>query len=215
MKPARAYTLGEEIFSAVTHGTGALLSISGCAIAIVWAALFGSAISVVSASVYGASLILTYAMSTLYHSLTHKKAKKVFQVLDHSTIYLLIAGTYTPIALCCLRGAWGWVIFGIVWAACLFGITLNGIDMVRFKRVSMICYMASGWAVLIALWPLVRSMATGGLVLLFLGGVCYTGGILFYQAKSVRYMHPIWHLFVLAGSALHYFCVLLYALPGH
>lgn len=207
------YTLGEELCNAISHGLGAALAIAGCVVAIVFAALYGDAWSVVSASIYGASMIITYTTSTLYHSLTNRTAKKVFRILDHSTIFLLIAGTYTPMTLVALRGPLGWVLFGIVWGAAALGITLNGVGLEKYKKVSMIAYIASGWAALIAIVPLYRAMNHVGFWLLVGGGVAYTAGIIFFKMKNVKYMHAIWHLFVIAGSLLHYFMILFYVLP--
>ena len=204
------YTLGEEIGNAVTHGVGAALAIAGTVILIVHSV--GSAWSIVSASIYGASMIVLFTMSCLYHSLTNAHAKGVMRVFDHSTIFFLIAGTYTPFTLVALHGALGWTIFGIVWATAVVGTVLNCISIERFKKISMICYIASGWCVIIAIVPLVKVLAWPGTILLFMGGILYTGGTLFYRLKNVRYMHMIWHFFVLAGAIAHYFCILLYVI---
>lgn len=206
------YTLGEEIANAVTHGVGALLSIAGCAVLIVFAAFTGDPYQIVSASIFGASLILLFTMSTLYHSLTNEKAKYLFRVFDHSSIFLLIAGTYTPLTLVSLRGALGWTLFGIVWGSAVLGIVFNVISIDRFAKFSMISYLGSGWCIVFAILPLMRRLETGGLVFLVLGGICYTAGLLFYRKKEIRYMHSVWHLFVLAGAVLHYFCILFYVI---
>ena len=203
------YTLGEELCNAISHGLGAGLSIAGC---VVFAALYGDAWSVVSASIFGASLIITYTTSTLYHALTNKTAKRVFRILDHSTIFLLIAGTYTPMTLIVLRGTMGWILFGVVWAAAILGIVLNAIGLEKFKVFSMISYVASGWAALFAIVPLYRIMNPVAVWMLVGGGVAYTVGIIFFALK-VKYMHAIWHLFVIGGSILHYFMILFYVLP--
>lgn len=208
----KKYTLGEEIFNAISHGAGALLSIAGCVILIVFSAIHGDAYSVVSSAIFGASLIILYTMSTLYHSITHVKAKKVFRILDHSTIFILIAGTYTPYTLVTLRGALGWTIFGIIWGTAVFGIVLNAISIERFKRISMVCYILMGWAIVAAARPLYQNLNKGGLILLVAGGVLYTVGIIFYAMKKYKYMHSVWHLFVVGGSVLHYFSVLLYVI---
>lgn len=208
----KSYTLGEEIFNAVSHGAGALLSIAGCVILIVFSAIHGDAYSVVSSAIYGASLIILYTMSTLYHSITNVTAKKVFRVLDHSTIFILIAGTYTPYTLVTLRGAVGWTLFGLVWGAAAFGIVLNAISIERFKKVSMICYILMGWAIVAAARPLYQNLDKGGLILLVAGGILYTVGIIFYAMKKHKYMHSVWHLFVFGGSVLHYFSILLYVI---
>lgn len=207
------YTLGEELCNSITHGIGAGLSIAGCVIAIIFAAIYGNAWCVVSAAIYGASLIITYTTSTMYHALTHRTAKKVFRILDHSTIYLLIAGTYTPMTLVALRGPLGWVLFGVVWGAAILGIVLNSVGLEKFRKFSMIAYVASGWVAIIAIVPLYRTMNHIGFWLLIGGGVLYTVGIIFFAIKNVKYMHSVWHIFVIGGSLLHYFMILFYVLP--
>ncbi|MBQ4517362.1 MAG: hemolysin III family protein [Clostridia bacterium] len=204
----------EELINSITHGLGALLSIGGTAVAIVWAALYGDAYSVVSAAIYGAMLIVLYVMSTLYHALTNKTAKKIFRIFDHCSIFLLIAGTYTPFTLCALRGALGWTIFGIIWGLTVLGIVFNAISLEKFKVFSMICYVVMGWLIIIAFKPLMHAIGfMPGTVLLLAGGVSYTVGIVFFALKNVPFMHSIWHLFVLLGSVLHYFSILFSALP--
>lgn len=205
----KRYTLGEEIGNSVTHGVGTLLAIAGCVIVVVMAAIHGDPWAVVSAAIYGASLIILYCMSTLYHAFTGPRVKGVFRVLDHSTIFLLIAGTYTPITLVTLRGPLGFTLFGIIWGMCILGIVLNAVSIERFKKFSMICYLVTGWAVIVAIRPMIAHMKPGGLWLLVAGGVCYTVGIVFYKLKH-KFMHAVWHLFVLAGSILHYFSILFY-----
>lgn len=205
------YTIGEEIMNAVTHGVGALLAIAGLVLNVVFGALSGDAAKLAGGLVYGIMLVILFTASTLYHALTHPTAKAVFRVLDHTSIFLLIAGTYTPITLVTLRGTVGWTIFSVVWACAILGIVLNAISIERFKLFSMICYVAMGWCVIFAFPPLFRAMPLPGLVLLLAGGVCYTGGIVFYALRR-RYMHGIWHLFVLAGAVCHYLAVLLYVI---
>ncbi|MBQ8905915.1 MAG: hemolysin III family protein [Ruminococcus sp.] len=205
----RKYTTGEEVFNSVTHGVGALLAIAGCVILIVRAVLFADAITVVSSAIYGGSLIMLYTMSTLYHAIQPEGAKKVFRIFDHGTIYLLIAGTYTPFTLSCLRGALGWTLFGIIWGCAILGIVLTSVNLRKFQLFSTICYVAMGWAVIFAIKPLWEKIDTLPLIFLVIGGVLYTGGIIFYLMKESRYMHSIWHLFVVGGSIFHYFSVLL------
>lgn len=202
------YTLGEEIFNGVSHGAGAVLSVAGTVVLIVCAAIYSDAWAVVSSCIYGASLIILYTMSTLYHSITNKRAKAFFRIMDHNTIFVLIAGTYTPITLAVLRGAWGWVLFSVVWTAAIVGIALNSIDLERFKKLSIVCYIAMGWVIVFAIKPLIDSAPMLSLVFLVIGGVFYTGGIVFYAIKRVRYFHSVWHLFTIAGSAFHYFAIL-------
>ena len=207
------YTLGEELFSAISHGAGALFGIYATVYMVVVSALYGNAWSVVSGAIYGATLIILFSMSTLYHAIAHKTAKLVFRILDHSTIFLLIAGTYTPIALITLKGALGWVIFGVEWGVAILGIVLNAISIEKFKVFSMIGYIVCGWMVVIAAVPLVNSMAFSGIMYLLGGGLFYTIGLVFYKLKDVRYMHSIWHLFVLIGAILQYVAVAYYVLP--
>lgn len=201
------YTLGEELVNAISHGLGALLAVAGTIILIV--ASVGDVWKVVSCAIYGASMILLFTMSCLYHAISHVKAKKVMRVFDHTTIFILIAGTYTPFTLVTLRGWIGWTLFGVVWGAAIIGITFTAINMERFKVFSMVCYIASGWCVVLAAVPMIRTMALPGLLLLLAGGVVYTLGLIFY-AKKIRYCHGIWHFFVLGGAILHYFCILFY-----
>ena len=210
---SKRYTLGEEIFNSVTHGAGGLLSIAGTVVLIVFCAIYADAWSVVSACIYGASLIILYTMSTLYHAITHERAKRFFRVMDHNTIFFLIAGTYTPFTLVTLRGALGWTLFGIVWGAAIIGIVLNSIDLERFRKPSVVCYIAMGWVIVIAVKPMLDVLPKSSLVLLLVGGILYTAGIVFYAAKKLRYFHSIWHIFVVGGSVLHYFSVFI-ALVG-
>ncbi len=208
-KRKRDYTFGEEIFNSVTHGVGALLSVAGCVILIVFCAINGGAMEVVSASIFGASLIILYTMSTLYHALVPPVAKKVFQILDHNTIFLLIAGTYTPFTLCCIKPAWlGWTIFGCIWGAAALGIVLSSINLEKFRKISTICYIVMGWGIILAVKPLYEGIPQFSLVTLLIGGALYSLGVIFYVKKKIRYMHSIWHIFVVGGSVLHWFSVL-------
>ncbi len=208
-------SLKEELINSITHGLGAVLGVAGTVVAIVWAALYGDGYSVVAASVYGAMLIILYTMSTLYHAFTNETAKKVFRVFDHCSIFLLIAGTYTPFVLGPLRGAFGWTIFGIIWGMTVLGVVFNAISIEKFKVFSMICYIVMGWLIIIAFKPMMDVIGfIPGMLLLLLGGVAYTVGIIFYAMKNVPFMHGIWHLFVLLGSVLQYFAILFYALPA-
>jgi hemolysin III len=204
----KRYTLGEEIFSSVSHGVGTLLAIAGTAVLIVFAALYSDAWAVVGSAIYGGSLIMLYSMSTLYHSITNEKAKSFFRIMDHTTIFFLIAGTYTPITLSILRGALGWVLFGIVWGAAILGITLNAIDLKKFSKPSIACYIAMGWVIIFAIKPLVNAMTPLSLWLLVIGGIFYTVGVIFYAIKKVKYFHSIWHIFTILGSTCHYFSIL-------
>ncbi len=210
IKQSKMYSLGEEIFSSVAHGVGSLLAIAATVLLIVFAALDGNALAVVARSIYGATMIILYTMSTLYHSITNPGAKKVFRVIDHCSIFLLIAGTYTPICMGTLLHSDGILILSIIWAAAIVGIVLNAIDLERFKNVSVAAYIVMGLLILIKIGDLVKLMPTGGLVFLTVGGAVYILGVIFYLMKKVKYMHSIWHLFVLGGSVLHFFCILFY-----
>ena len=205
------YTLGEEIANSITHGLGALMALAGAVFLIVFAALTGDPWKIVSVCIYGFTVFFLFMMSTLYHAINHKAAKRVFRVFDHTSIYLLIAGTYTPFTLVTLRGGCGWQIFGIFWGAAILGIVLSAINLERFKVFGMICYIATGWCIVVAMFPLIRALPMPAIMLLVLGGIMYTAGIGFFASKK-KYFHSIWHLFVLAGAILHYFCILLFVL---
>ena len=208
-------SMGEEIANAISHGVGTLLAIAGCAVAIVYACFHGDARSIVSASLYGAGLILLYLFSTLYHSITNIKAKRVLQIFDHCSIFILILSSYIPISLSLLRGALGWTLFGINAFCTVVGIVLNAVDMKRWQKLSMVLYIVMGWSAVAVFYPMIHTLrvSASALALLVGGGLCYTGGVFFYKMKKVRYMHYIWHLFVLAGSVFHFFFILFYTLP--
>lgn len=208
------YTVGEEIFNSVSHGVGIALACVGFGILIILSALYGDAWAVVSSIVYSFSLFTLYLASTLYHACSNRTVKAVLQILDHCSIFLLIAGTYTPFTLITLRGPLGWTLFGVVWAAAIVGIVLNAIDVKKFSKVSMVCYLAMGWVVIFAIKPLVQSLPLGGVILLAAGGVLYTGGVAFYALNKIHYMHSVWHLFVLGGSICQYLSIALYVIPA-
>lgn len=208
--PKRAYTLGEEIFNSVSHGVGAGISVAACVLMIIRAAIVGTAIQVVSVSIFGASLIILYMMSTLYHALTNPKAKKVFQIFDHCSIFILIAGTYTPYTLVAMKGALGWTIFGTLWGVTALGIVLNAIGIEKFKKLSMVLYVVMGWCVIFAIKPVVSYLGVWGSLLLLAGGIFYTVGIIFYAKKKIKYMHSIWHIFVVLGSVSMILSVLFF-----
>ena len=208
-KEQKRYTLGEEIFNSVSHGVGGGLSIAGTVILIVFAVIYSDAWGVVSSAIYGASLIILYTMSTLYHAITNYRAKGFFRIMDHNTIFFLIAGTYTPITLVPLRGAFGWTLFGVIWAAAVVGIVLNSIDLEKFRKPSVVCYILMGWAVVFAVKPMLRTINKISLLFLLIGGLFYTFGVIFYVMKKKRYFHSIWHLFTIGGSVFHWFSILL------
>lgn len=205
----KRYTLGEEIFNSVSHGAGGMLAIAGTVVLIVIAALYSNAWGVVSSAIYGASMIILYTMSTLYHAITNKKAKSFFRIMDHNTIFILIAGTYTPYTLVPLRGSVGWTLFGIIWGAAIIGIVFNSISLEKAKKLSLVCYVAMGWAIIFAIKPMIASVTKTSLVFLLIGGIFYTAGIVFYAVKKIRYFHSVWHLFTVGGTVFHYFSILL------
>ena len=207
------YSLGEEIANSITHGIGIVLAIAALGILTAFAGIYGNVWHIVSVSIYGTTLILLYTASTLYHSIQHPRVKRILQVLDHSAIYLLIAGTYTPFTLVSLRGSWGWWLFGVVWGFAVLGIVFQSSLMKRWRAVSLVLYIGMGWTIVVAIKPLIVSVAAGGIVFLILGGLAYTTGILFYVWKKLKFHHAIWHLFVLTGSILHFFAVLFYVVP--
>ena len=211
------YTKGEEIFNMTSHIVGGALGIVATVLCVVFAAVHGNGYGVVSGAIYGITMILLYTMSSIYHGLNpNGKAKKVFQVLDHCSIFLLIAGSYTPFALCSIREndpVAGWVIFGVIWFLAILGIVLNSIDLKRYKVFSMICYLAMGWCIIVKASLLPQILGTTGLALLVSGGVAYTVGAIFYGVgKKRKYMHSIFHLFILLGSFLQFLCILLYVM---
>ncbi|MFH1175972.1 MAG: hemolysin III family protein [Acidobacteriota bacterium] len=209
------YSLAEEITHSIIHGVGILLSISGLTVLVTFAALKGGAWHVVGCSIFGATMILAYTASTLYHAIpgVFVRAKKVLRILDHSAIYLLIAGTYTPFTLVNLRGTWGWTLFGLVWACAIVGIVFKTTLMSRLRVLSVSFYVAMGWLVVVAAKPLFQTVAPGGLLLLLGGGLSYTAGVAFYAWRRLPYNHAIWHGFVLSGTLLHFFAVLFYVIP--
>jgi len=205
-----SYSAGEALFNQLTHGIGALLSLVGLLVLVVMAGRQGSVRGVVSYSIYGLSLVVLYVASTLYHSAVTKKTQSVLRIVDHATIYLLIAGSYTPITLLALQGVWGWTLFSIVWGLAALGISLKLIGLEKTKNLSMTLYFLMGWLVVIAIKPMLESVVPQLLLLMLAGGLFYTLGIIFYAAKKIPFNHGIWHLFVLAGSICHFIGFLLY-----
>lgn len=207
------YSVKEEIANSVTHGVGLILAIAGLGVLIAFASRLGNAWHVVSCTIFATTLILQYTFSTLYHSIQLPRAKSIMRVLDHSAIFLLIAGTYTPFMLVNLRGTWGWTLFGIVWTLAFLGVLFQVSLLRRWQGISLSLYIGMGWVVVVAIKPMLDAVAPGGLILLLLGGLAYTSGVFFYLRKSLHYHHAIWHGFVLAGSILHFFAVLFYVIP--
>jgi len=207
----RPQSLGEEIANSASHGLGFLATVAAFPVLVMAAQQRGDTAGIVGASVFATTMVLLYLASTLFHALPRCRAKRVFQILDHSAIYLLIAGTYTPFTLGVLRGSWGWTLFGIVWGLAVVGTVLKALGGVRYTTLSTWMYLAMGWVVLIAaetVWTLVPGW---GLFWLVAGGVAYTAGAVFFMAERIRYFHFVWHLFVVAGTACHFIAVLRYA----
>ena len=201
----------EEVFNATTHGIGIILSIAALVLLVVFSAIQGHTISVVSTAVYGATLIILYLASTLYHAIPHERIKAWLKVFDHISIYLLIAGTYTPFTLVTMRGAWGWSLFGVIWGLAVAGIVFKIFFTGKYEVVSVALYLLMGWMVLVAFKPLIHALPLGGLVWLALGGFCYTLGVVFYMTDHKYHLgHFAWHLLVLTGSICHFFAILFY-----
>ena len=207
------YTTQQEFANRLTAGLGAVLLAIGTALLITLACLKGNAWHIVSCSIYGGTLFVLYLIATLYHSFTSARAKRFFETLDHSAIFLLIAGTYTPFTLVTLRGPWGWSLFGVVWGISLMGIIYKIFFTGRHRVFSTLLYIGLGWMALLAFKPLLSALSPGGMVLLVLGGISYSLGTIFYHREKPYYSHAVWHLFVLAGSLFHYFAILFYVLP--
>ena len=206
----KTQTLGEEITNSITHSIGIGLSIAALVILLVLASRRGDVWRIVSFSIYGASLILLYMSSTLYHSFVNPKIKKIFRIIDHSAIYLLIAGTYTPVTLTLMRGAWGWTLFGLAWGMAIGGIIITALLLDKLKSLLVLSYVAMGLLVVIAIKPMMQVVPRGMIIWLFIGGACYLLGIIFYLWKRLPYHHPIWHIFVLGGSISHFLGILFY-----
>ena len=211
------YSKGEEIMNMVSHIVGGALGIVATVLCVIFAAIHKNVYGVVSGAIFGATLIILYTMSSIYHGLKPERmSKKVFQVIDHCSIFLLIAGSYTPFCLCTLReysNALGWSVFGIIWGAAILGITLNAIDLKKYKTFSMICYLAMGWCIILKGGVLPELLTTNGFILLVVGGIAYTiGAVLYGLGKKKKWMHSIFHILCVIGSLLHFFCILFYVM---
>lgn len=210
------YSLSEELINAISHGVGTLISIAICTLCIIFSALHHNTYAVVSSSIYGGTSIILYLMSTLYHSFKVNNAKRVFRIFDHCTIYLLIAGTYTPYALVTLRGAntaLGWVVFGVIWACAIIGIVFTAIDLNKFKIPGTILYLVMGWMIVFTFKTLVHNLNYYGILFMVLGGLMYTLGSIFYAlGKKKKYMHSIFHIYVVIGSVLFFFSIFFYVI---
>ncbi|MEG2087841.1 MAG: hemolysin III family protein [Angelakisella sp.] len=209
---SKRYTLGEELCNSISHGVGALFAIAATVIMSIVSVVAGDLTKLAASLIFGLSLVILYTMSTVYHAVTPQKAKEVLRVFDHCSIFLLIAGTYTPFTMIVLQDTVGGWLSAFIWGATVLGIVLNVISIERFKKLSMICYLAMGWSIVFTIRPLWQNLAPGGIALLVGGGLLYTLGTLFYRRTDIKYMHFVWHLFVLGGSICHFLAVLLYIL---
>ncbi len=213
LRETTQYTAFEEIMNSITSGAGLLVSIAGLVLLVAKSSVSGQASHVVSSIVFGMSLILLYTASTLYHSFQRPKIKKFFKILDHSCIYVLIAGTYTPFMIIVVRGVLGWTLFAVVWSLTVLGIIFKAFFVNRFKIVSTVAYVLMGWLIIFAIKPLFQALPEAGIAWLVAGGLAYTLGTIFYIWKGLPFNHAVWHLFVLAGSTCHFIAVLFYVLP--
>ncbi len=213
MKDTHVYTKKEEVVNAITHGIGVLLSITALVFLVMFAVQNGSAWHVVTFTIYGVSMLLLYLSSTLVHSFPEGKLKDLFEIFDHSAIYLFIAGTYTPFTLIVINGALGWTLLGIVWGIAIAGIVFKSFFVKKFLYISTILYVVMGWLIVIGWNPLVNTLPTAGITLLVVGGLLYTIGAIFYVWRGFTFHHAVWHLFVLAGSVTHFFAILFYVTP--
>ena len=201
----------EELANTVSHGLGLVLALVALPVLVMSAMRAGDVRFLVGVSVFGATMVLLYLASTLYHSTTHEAAKRIFRLFDHTAIFLLIAGTYTPFALGVLRGPWGWSMLAAVWTLAIVGIVLKVIERTRHSWISIVLYVVMGWMAIVAVKPMFALIPVPGILLIFAGGIAYTGGLAFFAAHRIRYNHLIWHLFVIAGTICHFFAVLWYA----
>jgi len=208
------WTDSEETVNSITHGIGLLLAVAGAVLLIVFSSIRGDAWTIVSCTIFGVGLVLLYANSTIYHALRSRTAKGVFHVLDHSAIFFLIAASYTPFTLTILRGTLGWTLFGLVWGGFVLGTLFKVFFTGRFKFLSIALYLIMGWAVLLAIRPVIGALPIDGLVLLAGGGIAYTLGAFIYAKKGIKYSHAVWHFYVLAGSIMHFFSIFLYVIPS-
>lgn len=210
----KRYTLGEEIFNSVSHGVGSLLAIGGTVVLIVMSAIHGSGLGLGVSIVYGLSLIVLYTMSTIYHAISAPKAKEILRIFDHTSIFLLIAGSYTPFCLIALQGnGRGLVVAIAIWICAILGMILNAVSLEKTEKLGYVLYVVMGWSILVVFKDILQVLPTPAFWLLLLGGISYTGGLVFFALKKIKYMHSVWHLFVLLGSVLHYLCIAIYILP--
>lgn len=213
MAQTHVFSKGEEIANAITHGIGAVLSIVGLIILIVYSSLYGSVWHIVSFTIFGFTMVILYISSTLVHAFPQGKAKDLFEIFDHASIYLYIAGTYTPFTFIVIQGALGWTMFGIIWGLAIAGTVFKAYFAKKYLFTSTILYIAMGWMVLMGWNQIAENLNSNGVILFVIGGLCYTFGAIFYVWRGFKYHHAVWHLFVIAGTTTHFFCVLFYLLP--
>jgi hemolysin III len=204
----RKLSAKEEVFNSITHGIGTLLSVAALVLLVILSVGKGDIWHIVSYTIYGSTLVLLYLSSTLYHSFTKEKLKNLFARFDHAAIFLLIAGTYTPFLLTVLRGTFGWILFGIIWGVAVIGVVIRSIYLTRFRKLMVALYLAMGWMFVVAVGPMIKNLPILSIIFLFLGGIFYSVGVIFYVKRNLKYGHGIWHLFVLAGSIMHFFAVI-------
>ncbi|MBQ8605026.1 MAG: hemolysin III family protein [Oscillospiraceae bacterium] len=213
-KNLKRYTVGEEIFNSVSHGVSALAAVVGCTVMVTLSVCFGNMKSVVSSLIFGLALVVMYTMSTLYHAFPFEKVKRLFRIFDHSSIPILIAGSYTPFCVIALQGSRkGIAVITVVWRCALAAIAMNVINLEKFEKFTLIIYVVMGWTALTVLKDILAALPVPAFILLLSGGIAYTVGLIFYKMNKIRYMHSVWHLFVTLGSVLHFLCVVIYILP--
>ncbi|MET3506823.1 PAQR family membrane homeostasis protein TrhA [Halalkalibacter oceani] len=213
MATTHTFSKEEELANAITHGIGVLLSLAALVLLIVFSSVHGTALHIISFTIYGVTMLMLYFSSTMLHSLPAGRLKNMFEIFDHASIYLFIAGSYTPLLFIVVQGTLGWTLFGIVWGLATAGIVFKIFFVKRFLFLSTLFYIGMGWLAIFAINPLIENMPFAGVVLLVAGGLCYTFGTIFYVWRGFRFHHAVWHTFVLAGSVLHFFMILLYVLP--
>ncbi|KHF38818.1 PAQR family membrane homeostasis protein TrhA [Halalkalibacter okhensis] len=213
MATTHTFSKGEEIANAITHGIGALLSVAALVLLIVYSSLYGSVLHIVSFTIYGVTMLLLYFSSTMVHALPQGRVKDLFEIFDHASIYLFIAGSYTPLLFIVVQGTLGWTLFGIVWGIATVGVVFKFFFVKKFLFLSTIFYIGMGWLAIFAIKPIVETLPPAGTAFLFIGGICYTIGTIFYVWRGFKYHHAIWHMFVLAGTIFHFFLIIVYVLP--
>jgi hemolysin III len=214
-KEERRQTEQEELANSLTHGLALLLSLIGLVNLVIHAFLHGTAIHIITVNIFCGSMIILYASSTVYHAVYHPRLKHICRIVDHATIYILIAGTYTPVTLLMLPPAWGWALFGVIWGLALFGVVFKLFFTGKYDKLSTAVYLLMGWLAIVAIKPLWDNMPAGGLILMGAGGASYSLGVVFYRMEKMHYAHAVWHLFVFGGTACHYMMIAIYCIPSN